>query len=105
MSTITIFNLTSRPFVFELPHSQVCVAAGRCLCNHETGAPASLRISTKGKPHTGIPSYVLRSKVVDDAVKAGKIKVFVEKEQSEGIEPSTSKITRKKKKRLGAVRS
>ncbi len=98
MSTITIFNLTSRPFVFELPHSEVCVAAGRCLCNHETGAAASLRISTKGIPHTGIPSYVLRSKFVADAVKTEKIKVFAEKEQSAGVEPSTtSKKTRKKK--------
>lgn len=102
MKTLTIFNLSNRPRTFELPHQEVCVKIGRCLCR-PNGAPRTIIFAAKRSPHQGIPEYVLLSVRLRAAVCAGELRVF-EEHRSEptgtaGTAKDTSTKTRKKKRK------
>jgi len=109
MNTITIFNLSDRPRTFDLPHQEVCVKIGRCLC-HRNGAPRSVLFRAKRVAHKGIPEYVLLAKRIRAAVDAGELRVFedhavpAEPSRTAGTAKNTSTKPRKKKTRRSALK-
>jgi hypothetical protein len=78
MERIEIKNNGRMPRVFPLPHSQVCIKAGRCMCDSETGASASLHVPVSGRA-VDLDPAVLFADDVRDAVDNQEMTVFVSK--------------------------
>jgi len=69
MGLIDIQNTSNEPLHYSLPHQEVCVKVGRCICDKKTGACASLHILAHQRAR-GIDQAVLFAKKLRDAVDA-----------------------------------
>jgi hypothetical protein len=107
METLTIFNLSDRPRTFDLPHQQVCVKIGRCLCN-PNGTPAAIILPARRSPNQGIPGYVLLAERFKAAVDAGELRIFTEHaagaKGTAGTAKNTSNKPRKKTRASKALK-
>jgi hypothetical protein len=75
--TVTLKNRTGRVLSFILPHAVVCVRLGRCLCNKQTAAPASLLLPPKPAELVDLPGEVLDAPDVAIAARAKDIEVRI----------------------------
>lgn len=78
MERIDIQNVGRMPRCFNLPHQEVCVKAGRCLCDAKTGACSSLHILAQQRARD-VDAAVLLSSEVRDAVESNSLIVFASK--------------------------
>jgi hypothetical protein len=74
--TITIQNMTGEALGLPLPHDAVCVRLGRCLCDRETKAPASLTLPPHGRLDD-LPPEVLEAPALRQLRKTNRIMVRI----------------------------
>ena len=75
-ATITIQNMTGEALGVPLPHEAVCVRLGRCLCNRETKAAASLTLPPHGRL-VDLPAELLEAPALIQLRKVGRIIVRI----------------------------
>ena len=92
MERIDIQNTEMVPRHYNLPHQEVCVKAGRCICDSKTGACASLHIPAADRARH-VDQAVLFAEEIRQAVDDNKLIVYASKQ---GIPQSQKQIVEMK---------
>jgi len=78
MKRIDILNTEKVPRRYNLPHQEVCVKSGRCICDPKTGACASLHIPARNRARH-VEEAVLFAEEIRQAVEDNRLIVYPSK--------------------------
>lgn len=96
MQTVTVYNLANKPMVFAIPHREVCVKIGRCLCSRNGGEIAFHCMA--GKPNREVPGVWMLSSFIKEAANKGKIKIVPNVAPMTPVNVEEKEPARKKRK-------
>ena len=97
MSTIDITNLTDRKKTFRLPHQDVCIKAGRCLCERNMGSSA-LHIFAH-KTVYGVNQAVMHAPDIQAALASVPPEILVKETKAR---PKIGEKTKRESSKLGS---
>lgn len=106
MEHVSLFNVSKRRISIPLMHQEVCVKIGRCLCDHETGAPETIHL-IPGVRYVRKGGDVLLASELKKAVDRGDVKVYekhLRKPEPVGNEKKSGKSEHKKPKDARAAK-
>lgn len=101
MKRIDILNTEKVPRHYNLPHQEVCVKAGRCMCDPRTGACASLHIPARSRARH-VEEAVLFAEEIRQAVEDNRLIVYPSKRDFVPQQEQAEAVDTKQKKPAGS---